>query len=291
MALSSEASSVTYSVTAGVSAFSVPFRFLAESDLVVTTISDESESALTLDSDYSVSGAGESSGGEIAVSASLKVGSSIVIRRVVPLTQTREFPLGGRFPSAEVEGGFDHAIMAMQQILAEIGRSMRYPSADGIASTTDLPTRSARADRLLAFDSSGNPIASSVGVAALEAVLAAHVASGDVLARFGPVMSDGTLTRVETGIPLGSPTRVMVVVGGVTQASGAYGVDGTVVTLSEPVPAGVVVHGLILGVTGSTVHDDDLLPASEDRLGGVLEGGGFNVDDQGVVTGIDMGDL
>jgi len=160
MALSSETSSVAYSVTAGAATFAVPFRFLSASDLVVTTIDDEVEVDLTLGTDYSVSGAGEASGGAVTVNAVLAVGSTLIIRRVVALTQPRAFPLGGRFPSGEAEAGLDHVMMAVQQTARDAERALRLAASDP-SSLDPLPFAARRALKTLYFDETGAMVLAS----------------------------------------------------------------------------------------------------------------------------------
>lgn len=95
-------------------------------------------------------------------------GASVVLLRVVPLTQLSVYAVGGAFPAATTEKNFDLAIMASQQFDDTTNRTVRQPVAD----TTNIGTLPALADRslkYLAFNASGDPIASN-GTASLPVV-------------------------------------------------------------------------------------------------------------------------
>ena len=105
MSINSLISDITPRVdyTVGVTAqstFQVPFRFFEDTDLVVYTGADTAaavnSSALTLSTDYSVTGAGLAAGGSITMTTPL-TSSVIVIQRLIDLDKTGQFPLVGAF--------------------------------------------------------------------------------------------------------------------------------------------------------------------------------------------------
>ena len=113
------------------------FKVFAETDLVVTvkdTSSPPVETTLALTTDYTVTGVGSTSGGNVVLvdaaqawltGGNLKNGYTIVVRRVVPLTQTTDIRNQGDFYPEAHEDRFDKLVMADQQQQDEIDRSVK----------------------------------------------------------------------------------------------------------------------------------------------------------------------
>ena len=106
--------------------FSVPFRFLADTELVVKLTSPELVvSTLVLGVDYSVTGAGADAGGSIQMRPPgdpliPTTGATLSIERVVPLVQTTAFREQGSFAPVLHENAFDHACFVDQQLARRI---------------------------------------------------------------------------------------------------------------------------------------------------------------------------
>lgn len=174
MGVSSTNNRMDYVGNGLVASYDYTFKIFEETDLLVT-VRDTSgvETELTLTTDYSVSGVGEGTGGAIALvdnSASyqaaggaLKSGYEITIRRVLPLTQETDIRNQGPYYPSIHEDQFDRFIMIDQQQQDEIDRSIKAPESEEGADLV-LPSVEDRASKFLAFDSSGDPIASSGGI-------------------------------------------------------------------------------------------------------------------------------
>ena len=112
------------------------FRIIADTDLVVTVIAlDGTETTLDLTDDYTVTGAGEASGGEISLvddgqawlddDGYLDADYDIVIRRVRPIIQETDIRNQGDFYPESHEDAFDHLVMIAQQQQEELDRCVQ----------------------------------------------------------------------------------------------------------------------------------------------------------------------
>lgn len=92
----------------------------------------------------------------------LAVGSKITILRSVDLLQTVDWKRQGAFDSEVAEGAIDKCTEQAQQLTEALARSIKLPQSEtGSDANTRLPTVANRASMFLAFDASGNPIAST----------------------------------------------------------------------------------------------------------------------------------
>jgi hypothetical protein len=156
MTISTTASRISYNGNGVTVAFSFPYRFLADRDVVVVLRSSTGvESILLLGTHYSLTGAGADAGGTVTMVAAPAVGERLVIYRSVALTQETDYISGDPFPAETHERALDRLTMIGQQLQDSVDRTLRFPVSDTVSAA--LPTQAVRANRLMAFDSQGNP--------------------------------------------------------------------------------------------------------------------------------------
>lgn len=156
MTISTTASRISYNGNGATVAFSFPYRFLANGDLVVVLRSATgSESILLLGTHYTLSGAGSDAGGTVTMTTAPAVGERLVIYRNVAITQETDYISGDPFPAETHEQALDRLTMIDQQQQDSLDRTLRFPVSDTVS--PDLPTQAVRANKLLAFDALGNP--------------------------------------------------------------------------------------------------------------------------------------
>lgn len=127
MTVSSETSRVEYTGNGATSVYAYTFKIFDESELLVTrrNLSDV-ETTLVLNTDYTVSGVGVSSGGNVTLTAgNLTSGFILTIRRVRELKQETEFRNQSEFYPELHETAFDKLVMIDQQQQDEINRSLK----------------------------------------------------------------------------------------------------------------------------------------------------------------------
>lgn len=158
--------------------FTVNFRFLANSHLQVIRTASGVDTTLVLDTDYTVSGAGGSSG-TVTLATALAVGQSLTIIRDVPFTQLADYVAGDSFPAQSHEDALDLLVMQTQQLKDGLDRSLTLaPTAVG--ASTELPAPQSLA--LIGWDTAGTALknydAGSLGVAIATASWRTEVFNG-----------------------------------------------------------------------------------------------------------------
>ena len=165
MTVSSTTTKVSYSGNGSTTVFAYTFKIFADADLtvIVRTDSTGAEVTKTLTTHYTVSGAGNVSGGNVTFGTAPASGETVVIKRNLALTQSTDYTPNDPFPAASHEDALDRQMFIAQQQEERFGRALVLPETD-TASTT-IPNSVTRADKFLGFDSSGNITAlSSTGV-------------------------------------------------------------------------------------------------------------------------------
>lgn len=113
----------------------------------------------TLNVDYTVTGTGSSSGGFITATSAPSNGVVVTIYRDTALERLDDFQTGGALPADTLNLQLDRLWQALQEIFSGgkgAPTALRVPNGEVVA---PLPVASARAGRLVGFDSLGRPIA------------------------------------------------------------------------------------------------------------------------------------
>lgn len=164
MTLSVSTSRVRYVGTGSVDAYTVPFKFHADAELAVYELDLAGvESLYVLTTDYTVTGAGEDSGGEITlVAGNLAAGVVLVIIRDVPETQATDYVELANFPADSHEDALDKLTMLVQQLQEQMSRAVLLP----VTVDATLPEiEDSDSDDIVIYDGSGNLIASGSEIA------------------------------------------------------------------------------------------------------------------------------
>lgn len=118
--ISSQATRIQYTGNDVATSFSFPYKFLQTSDLtVVFTNTAGSDATLVEDTDYTVTGAGDESGGSITYPVSgdpLATGEYLTIYRQVPYTQEADLSNQGAYFLETIEDTVDKLEMQIQQV-------------------------------------------------------------------------------------------------------------------------------------------------------------------------------
>lgn len=151
MTIASTVNRMDYIGNGATSVYAYSFRILSEDDLLVTIrATDETETTLSLTTDYTLSGVGALSGGNLTLvnssqswltSGNLKSGYVLTIRRSIDLTQDTDLRNQGDYYPEDVEDEFDRTVMRDQQLQDQLLRSIKLPetvSSDDFDCT--LPT-------------------------------------------------------------------------------------------------------------------------------------------------------
>lgn len=183
MSVSSEINRVSYNGDASTLIYDVPFYFIKDADIKVYV----NGAIQVLNTNYTVTGAGEDSGGQITflVAPSAALGNVIVLRDPDQL-QSIQIPTNDKFPSTTVVRGFDKLTMLVQRARDLASRSFTLGDSDASGVSLTIPTPAA--NRALVWNASGTALGNSSedidasAVAAAEAAAAAAVQTALALA-------------------------------------------------------------------------------------------------------------
>ncbi len=158
MTVSSTTVKNSYSGNGSTTQFAYGYKIFADSDLIVIIRSAAgTETVKTLTTHYTVAGAGDASGGSITFTSgnTPASGETVVIIREVPQTQAIDYIANDPFPAESHEEGLDRATMTTQQVQEELNRSIKLSRTNTMTSTEFTVGATDRANKILAFDSSG----------------------------------------------------------------------------------------------------------------------------------------
>lgn len=129
MTVSTEVDHNDYTGNGVTTSFPYTFRIFKKSDLVVQVVDlNENITELILDTDYTVTGAGGYSGGNVILMAALTNGYQISISRELPVTQETDLRNQGKFFAEVHEDAFDKLTMLIQQVRSWLSLALRKPS-------------------------------------------------------------------------------------------------------------------------------------------------------------------
>jgi len=159
MTVSSTTVKNSYSGNGSTTQFAYGFKIFADSDLIVIIRTDSTgaETVKTLTTHYTVSGAGDASGGNVTFTSgnTPASGQTVVIIREVPQTQAIDYIANDPFPAESHEEGLDRGTMTTQQVQEELNRAIKLSRTNTMTSTEFTVGATDRANKILAFDSSG----------------------------------------------------------------------------------------------------------------------------------------
>lgn len=126
---------IQYVATNGQTVFPYPFPIFNNVDLVVVDGVDGP--VLALNTDYTVSGAGNDTGGNVTFLVGRALNAVITIYRNIPFDRNTDIPQDGPWSSISTNDEFDKMILLMQQIKMELARTVRF-SLTSTVSDADL---------------------------------------------------------------------------------------------------------------------------------------------------------
>lgn len=229
--------SPTYNGNGSTTGFATGFQFIANADLLVTvTDSSGVETVKTLNTDYTVSGAGSPSGGTVTFLSAPASGSKINIESNVTIDQQTDYQEGGSFAANTHEAALDKLTKITQQLKAQIERSLTLPiSNQSVETTTGVITP----NYLLRVNGDGDGLE---WASVVDASLASSLTPTDG----GFVVGDGTDFVVETGATARSSLGLGTIA---TQAASGVSITGGSIT-------GITDLAVADGGTGASTASD-----------------------------------
>jgi len=256
MTISSTDNRITFAGNDVTTAFATGFKFFASSDLSVILVTDSTgvETGQVLNTDYTVTGAGADAGGTVTMVTAPATGETLVIVRAQPYTQGLDLVENDPFPSDSVEQQLDKLTILTQQNNSGQGRSLRQPDGD-TANIDTLPPKVTRATKVLAFDSDGDPVASTSTLDDIESG-ATDAAASAAAASSSASAASTSASNASASATLASEwaTKTDGQVASTDYSSKAWAIGGTGVT--DTASAGAAKEW-------ATAAEDDLVDGSE----------------------------
>lgn len=158
-----ETTRVAYTCNGVITSYAYPFKVLADADLLVVkkAASTSAETTLTLNTDYTVTGAG-SSAGTVVLTAGSKCGSgyTLTILRNMAATQGTDYVDGEAFSAESIENALDKVTLIQQQQREEIGRAPKLPKTSTI---TDISLPNPTANNYIGWNAGATGLANLTG--------------------------------------------------------------------------------------------------------------------------------
>jgi hypothetical protein len=129
--------------------FTFPFPIFLPEELEVRV------DGIVLGSGFTVAGAGQSDGGTVTLPSPPATGSTVTLRRRIKVERTSDFQDNGVLRARTLNDELDRVVAALQEQREELASTLRRDPAD-LGGDMTLPMRTARANRLLGFDSVGD---------------------------------------------------------------------------------------------------------------------------------------
>nr|DAO60179.1 MAG TPA: tail fiber protein [Caudoviricetes sp.] len=128
MTVSSTVNKISYVGNGVVNEFAIPFKFFENTEIQVYFKNNKTaQKFLKEGEDYSLSGAGNESGGTAVLTVTPQVGDKLVFLRVVPMTQEVDYRENEIFPAETQERALDKLTMIVQQLNEKTSRAVVVP--------------------------------------------------------------------------------------------------------------------------------------------------------------------
>jgi len=156
MTLASTVTKVSYAGNGSTTAFAVPFMFVKNSDIEVIVLDVEKvEHFKTISTDYTLSGAGEQTGGVCTMIASPADGETLTIRRNPEIVQEVDYVENDAFPASTHEAALDKLTMICQALAERLDRAVSFRVS---SASVGIEMPEPEAGRLLGWNTAGDAI-------------------------------------------------------------------------------------------------------------------------------------
>ena len=157
MTVTSTNQKIQFNGNGSTTVFAYNFKIFAQTDLsVILRSAAGTETTQQLTTNYTVSGVGAASGGNVTMGVAPPSGTTLTILRVQPNLQGLDLVPNDPFPAGSMEDALDKLTFMVQTHDEEIGRSIKASPTNVISGSEFTVSATDRANKLFSFDSSGN---------------------------------------------------------------------------------------------------------------------------------------
>ncbi|MEN2431094.1 hypothetical protein [Comamonas sp. F1-6] len=131
--------------------FAYQFQILIATDLAVFV-----DGVLKANgADYTISGVGSLQGGQVTFAVAPASGADVLLFRQMVLARDTDYQTNGDLKEAVLDRDFDRIWLVLQSVSSRLGTALRFPFPE---QSRELPPALNRANKMLSFDSMGQPI-------------------------------------------------------------------------------------------------------------------------------------
>lgn len=240
-----------YTATNGQTVFNYTFEIVEQTDLLVyqTPDGDDPDDAtqlLTLNVDYTVTGAGNENGGTVVLGTGAGLNDIVTIKQGVPVERDTSFTPGGVLRAADLNTEFDNQTL-IQQVsrFNEDSRMLSYQNTDIVTPIVDTIIPVLGANQIWAMNNDGDKIIaydvpSSGGLAPKVATYLLQTANADLpnAQAMGALASGFVVNTITTGVQL---TRILTGTSNQITVANGSGIGGnpTLAIAANPTLPGV----------------------------------------------------
>ena len=148
----------SYNGTGSQDVFAYTFKISSTADMqVIIRASTGTETVKSLTTHYTVSNAGNASGGNVTFTSGNIPSNTetVILRRNTTQVQALDLVENDPFTADSVEGAFDKNLSIIQELQEEVDRSIKLSRTNTINSTEFTNSSTDRASKILAFDTNG----------------------------------------------------------------------------------------------------------------------------------------
>jgi hypothetical protein len=147
----------SYNGNGSTSAFTYTFKIADDDDIqVIIRAANGTETVKTKTTHYTVSGVGNNSGTVTFTAGNIPIsGQTIILRRSTPQTQELDLIENDPLPANSIETAYDKLTQISQELQEQINRSIKLSRTNTISSTEFTVGSADRANKILAFDATG----------------------------------------------------------------------------------------------------------------------------------------
>ena len=157
MTVSSSINRASYSGNGSLTTFAYGFKVFDQDDLtVILRASNGTETVQTITTDYTVTGVGDVSGGNVVFVTAPASGVTVVILREMDLEQGLDLVPNDPFPAQSLENSLDKLTFMVQQHSEQLGRAIKASRTNVLARSEFSISAADRANKVFSFDGSGD---------------------------------------------------------------------------------------------------------------------------------------
>ncbi len=157
MTVSNSTNRVSYSGNGTLTTFAYSFKIFDQDDLtVILRASNGTETVQTITTNYTVTGVGSASGGNVVFGTAPASGVTVVILREMDLEQGLDLVANDPFPAGSLEDSLDKLTFMVQQHDEQLGRAIKASRTNVLSGSEFVISASDRANKVFSFDGSGD---------------------------------------------------------------------------------------------------------------------------------------